>query len=305
MYNKVIVKNENFIGVFIGGVGSGKSYSTISLGQGFQKKYPKSKIWIIFNYNELLDLLIRGKENQVKRGDVIIYEEMGISADHRAWYSLGNKIIKQITQIARNRNFIFLMNLPFLSLIDKDVKPLVHFVFETVHKDVKKRVVSAKCFKSSVNYREGNTYFKYPSIWVNDEKKYYKIGKINFNHPDKTFNNCNMIDLNDYEKQKDKFNDNVYIDLQKAGEKLELKKQGKSKTKKIDTKKIVTEILKNSFPYIKHKNKYDAINVDKIRIDYELGMHNAIHIKRVLEDKLNIGYSNHYKTSGGKKNLEK
>jgi hypothetical protein len=304
IYNKIIVKNENFIGVFIGGVGSGKSYCGISLGQEYQKKYPKAKIWIIFQYNELLDLLIRGKKNQIKKGDVVIYEEMGISADHRAFWSLPNKIIKQITQIARNRNFAFLMNLPFLSLIDKDVKPLIHFVFETVHKDVKNRVVSAKCFKSSVNYRDGKTYFKYPSIFVNDEKKYYRIGRINFNHPEKVFTNSNMVDLADYEKQKDAFNDATYIQLQKEGEKLELKKTGKSRTSKIDTGKIVEEILQNPIPFITHKKNYDIINIDKIKFDCDLGLNNARHIKRVLEKKLKIGMNSNYRKEGGRLNLK-
>ena len=287
-YNKIVKKNENFISVIIGGTGSGKSYSFISFAQKFQEKRPGSHIWIIFRHEELLNLLIPSKNN-IKKGDVVIYEEMGISADHRKFWSITNDTIRYVSQIARNRNFCFLMNLPFLNLLDKDVLPLVHVLFQTFSKDAEKRMVKCRLLFNDVNYTTGKSYFKFPMLYVKEEKKWRKVKYIDFPHPIEEIKNGNINSLKEYEIIKNQFNNEIYKKLLDKSVKATSKLDKKSNA--TDIKKIGDKIINNLNKYIKEFPKYDIINISTIAIDFELGGPSSKLIKKYVENKLGIGYS--------------
>jgi len=289
IYKKVINKNENFISVMIGGTGSGKSYSLISLAQKFQLLRKSSRIFIIFTHEELLNLLLPGNDT-IKKGDVLIYEEMGISADHRKFWSITNDTIRYVSQIARNRNFLFLMNLPLLKYLDKDVQPLIHVLFQTAKKMVKERIVKCKIFFNDVNYITGKSYFKYPLLFNKETKKWNKVKYINFIHPEKILLNSNMKDLEDYEEIKNSFNNSVYTKLLEKSKKETDKLNNKGRANTTDIKKYAKLIMDKKEEYLKEYGGYTMIDNNKIAVDFNLGHGSSKVIKKYIERELGIGY---------------
>jgi len=289
IYKKVIEKNENFISVIIGGTGSGKSYSFISLAQQFQLLRKSSRIFIIFRHEELLNLLLPGNDT-IKKGDVVIYEEMGISADHRKFWSITNDTIRYVSQIARNRNFLFLMNLPFLNLLDKDVLPLVHVLFQTAKKIFEKRIVRCRVTFNDVNYITGKSYFKYPLLYNKEAKKWCKVKYIDFIHPEKILLKSNMKDLENYEEVKDSFNNSIYTKLLEKSKKETDKMNTKGNANTTDIKKYAKIILSNKDKYIKKYGTYSIIDKTKIAVEFGLGRPSSKNIKDYVEGELGIGY---------------
>ena len=285
-YNKIVKKNENFISVIIGGTGSGKSYSFISFAQKFQEKRPGSHIWIIFRHEELLNLLIPSKNN-IKKGDVVIYEEMGISADHRKFWSITNDTIRYVSQIARNRNFCFLMNLPFLNLLDKDVLPLVHVLFQTFSKDAEKRMVKCRLLFNDVNYTTGKSYFKFPMLYVKEEKKWRKVKYIDFPHPIEEIKNGNINSLKEYEIIKNQFNNEIYKKLLDKSVKATSKLEKKNTSTNVP--KLGEEVIKEIEKYTRKYRGRTLVNENLIASKYGLGRPSSKAVKRYVEDKLGIG----------------
>lgn len=298
MYNKTIKRNENFISVMIGKTGSGKSYSLISLSQKYQKyclekgRKKPIRIWLVFRYQQLLKLLIPKKEDPrkkhtIKRGDVVIYEEMGISADHRSFWSLTNKTIRYISQIARNRNFSFLMNLPVLNQLDKDVLPLVHIILETQTKIMDDRIVKCKIKMNQTNHVSGKVYKKYPYIWLPDKMTYKCVKYINFTYPKKEILYSNIKSLDEYEKVKDDFNNSVYQELMNLSNKMEAKEKN---NEPINTDKMVKKIIDNKEKFLKTVNGREIIDFAMVRNEFGVGYKLSKVIKSLAEKKLGIGY---------------
>lgn len=116
-----IRKNKNFLGFISGQTGSGKSWSCISMAETLDKDFNVDRI--VFGGLELMKLV---NSNKLKRGSVIVFDEMSIDMDNRNWNSTMNKMINYLLQTFRYRGFILLMNSPFMDFIDAKTRKLFH-----------------------------------------------------------------------------------------------------------------------------------------------------------------------------------
>jgi hypothetical protein len=234
-----------------------------------------------------------GKDT-IKKGDVVIYEEMGISADHRKFWSITNDTIRYVSQIARNRNFLFLMNLPFLNLLDKDVLPLVHVLFHTFKKIIDKRIVRCRVFFNDVNYSTGKSYWKYPLLFDKESRRWCKVKYVDFVHPEVLILNSNIKDLVTYEEVKNTFNNSIYQKLlDKSHKETDKENKGDRTT---DIKEIAKQVMDKKDDYLKKYGKYTMIDGDKISVNFKLGLNTSKAIKKYVEGLLGIGYGDRYKT---------
>jgi len=155
-----IKKNKNFIGIFTGATGSGKSYGSLSLaeqiceaqGRKFDIKY------CVFTPKEFLEVL---NSKDIQKGDVVVWEEIGIGMSSRNWQKVTNKLINFLMQSFRNLNLVVLLNCPDFSFLDIQVRKLVHTVFETQGIDMKRKELNVKPLMLQVNQRSGKIYAKY------------------------------------------------------------------------------------------------------------------------------------------------
>jgi hypothetical protein len=125
--NRMMANNKNFLAVVTGSTGSGKSYSCLRLAELWYKYYFKKKEFptenIVFTVEALVKRLNSG---ELKKGDLLIAEEIGIGANSKNFQSKTNKALQFILQSFRSLNIIVLFNVPNFSFFDKTARMLMH-----------------------------------------------------------------------------------------------------------------------------------------------------------------------------------
>lgn len=134
-----IRNNKNFLGFISGQVGSGKTYSSLRMGEDLDSEFDIGHV--VFSGLELMTLINSGK---LKRGSVIIFEEGGIEMNAKNWASITNKMLNYLLQTFRHRGFILIMNSPYMDFVDSASKKLFHAEFRTIGIDYTKNEVLLK-----------------------------------------------------------------------------------------------------------------------------------------------------------------
>lgn len=157
-----IEKNKNFLGAITGSTGSGKSYSALSLGETLDPDF--NVLNVCFTPKEFMDL-INGKTKQLKKGCVIIFDEIQVSMSHLEYQSIQAKVLNYIFQTFRYRNFILFMTSPHFSFINASLRKLFHSRIETVSIDNKTNLCKLKPMLIQVNQKTGDIYEKYLRVY--------------------------------------------------------------------------------------------------------------------------------------------
>lgn len=194
-----IKMNQNYILLIVGQVGSGKSYSGISLAEDIDPYFNIDRI--IFHPKEFVALLDIG----LPKGSVIMWEEVGVSLSSRDWYREQNKIISSLFETFRRHNLILIMTVPFVKFIDSRIRSMIHGFAEMIDPTFSGGNFGwLKYFHIIVEQRSGKIRHRYPRI-RDDEGKIQIIqgtssesGNMRFNLPSKEI-------LPIYEKKKFEF----------------------------------------------------------------------------------------------------
>ena len=153
-----ISQNKNFLGLITGPTGSGKSYSALRLGESLDTDFDIQNV--CFTPREFMSL-INGKSKKLKRGSVIVFDEIQVSMSHLEYHALQSKVLNYCFQTFRHRNFILFMTSPHLSFINASLRKLFHGRLETRSINVAKKQVIIKPLLLQCNQRTGVTYEKY------------------------------------------------------------------------------------------------------------------------------------------------
>ncbi len=155
-----IARKKNFLGCFTGTTGSGKSLSGITLCDLVDKTFiPNLEKRVVFSMLELMELL-NDKENPLKNGEAVLWEEGGTSVSSRDWQSLSNKLINFLLQTFRHRRIVLILNVPYIDFIDSNTRKLFHASFETTKIDYKLNKCFVKPRILQYNSRSKKTYEK-------------------------------------------------------------------------------------------------------------------------------------------------
>jgi hypothetical protein len=214
-----ISKNKNFIAGTYGPTGSGKSYVDLSIAEMLNPDFHKHPERICYSPLQLIKLINGGN---VKRGDVIILEELGIQAGNRDWQSMFNRVILQLIQTFRRMGFILLVNVPYEDFIDKGVRKLVHASFRTKTINYNKNICKIKPQLVQYNDRIPKFYYKYLRIKVGN--KIVRIKEWNIPLPSQKLTNI-------YEKQRNMFTMHLNKELER---KLNVAEQKENDIDKLD-----------------------------------------------------------------------
>ena len=150
-----IQKNKNFMGFVSGATGSGKSWSCLSIGEDVDSEFNISNV--VFSGIELMDLINSGN---LKKSSCICFEEVGVIMNSRDWQSITNKMLNFLIQTFRHRNFILLMNSPYISFLDSATRKLFHAEFQTLSIDFKTNECIVKPQLIQYNGRLDKFYYK-------------------------------------------------------------------------------------------------------------------------------------------------
>lgn len=116
--------NQNFVAVITGETGSGKSYSALSYCLQIDPNFDPEK-QVVFYFKDLMRL-INDDEFHKKEYKIIMWDEIQIEMSNRKWQSKLNQSIIQLLSTFRAQNIILLMTAPNKSMLDAQVKKLLH-----------------------------------------------------------------------------------------------------------------------------------------------------------------------------------
>lgn len=194
--NRMMANNKNYLNVVTGATGSGKSYSCLRLAElwydfYFQKEFPQENI--CFTVEALVKRLGSG---ELRKGDLLIAEEIGVGANSKNFQSKTNKALQFILQSFRSLNIIVLFNVPHFSFFDKTARMLMHSHFQTVKINKREEKVILKPYFLNISQQTGKIYTKW--MRVTTEKGTRKITRLALAKP-----SPDVIKV--YEEMKDRF----------------------------------------------------------------------------------------------------
>jgi len=197
---------------------SSKTYDALTLAHEIAKMFDtnfKISTNVDFDFAKFLQKT-RLPEN-LKPGTPFILEEVGAvggGAAARDWQSKVNKLFFSFMQTTRHKNQILIFTCPQFSNLDSGARKLVHIQLSTSGIDFKKRIAYVKPYLLQVNDRTEKIYFKY--LRFKKDGKPTKLKSLGIHHPP-------MDIVQEYEKIKDKFSDQLEKTILEASKPKEVK----------------------------------------------------------------------------------
>jgi len=227
-------KNKNFVILFVGATGSGKSYAALKLAELLDKNFSidmcafKARDFM----NIINNLVKRSEEGEEIKGRVILWDEFGVEHSAREFMTISNRVINYFFQTSRHLNLIVIMTVPLLSFVDSATRKLCHAVAEMGGINSKDKTSNVKIKMLQTNVISGKEYPKYLRYRRNN--KSYVSKKVKFNLPSEQLAQA-------YELKKKQFTTGLNKEIM---EKL-LNSENKDKGKKelTDNQKKVAELL--------------------------------------------------------------
>ena len=121
--------NENFMGLFIGMPGKGKTWAAVRLAEQLDPTFNINRVCV--SYEEFLNVL-EGLAKAWDAGEdvagrVVIFDEFQKTAAARKFMSTVNQAINDVLHTFRYLNLIVLFTTPHLSFIDVNSRAVMHF----------------------------------------------------------------------------------------------------------------------------------------------------------------------------------
>jgi len=130
---KRIDRNENLLASFVGGTGSGKSFSAIRLAIELDPEFSQDNI--VFSAYDCLKLVNSGK---LRAGSVVVYDESGVSTGNMDYQQKEVILFTKVLQTFRESNYILLFTVPSETLMVKTARNLTHMRFYMQGKQMSK-----------------------------------------------------------------------------------------------------------------------------------------------------------------------
>lgn len=269
--NDLIRRNKNFMGVWVGQTGSGKSLATISLAEDIDRNFSVDNICV--STKEMIERITSG---ELKKGSALVLDETGVNYSAKNWMKKENKYLGELFQTFRYLNYALLLNLPHVKFMDITERRLVHAGFEMKGIDRKNKLSYAqpKIFKSNPFSEREKFGFSYPIIRY-PNGRFYIVKTLYFKLPTK------KIRLEYLEKKKI-WNQGLQDKVKRAivyGEDVEMNQKKKDNLEvkyEIDDKvKKVCLLIKNNIDeYLRFDNRKGikkwVFNKIRIKADYEI-----------------------------------
>jgi len=268
--HRLLKKNKNWIAIIVGQTGSGKSLSAISLAAQIDSNFSIKRV--VFNSRDFMRLLRapEGSENYLEKGSCVVYDEAGVGAASRQWFSIQNKMLSFATQTFRARNVALILTVPDMNYVDSQIRGLIHTFIETIRINRAKRLCWCKWFWMQNNPKMGKIY--YHSARTREGKKIRLIG---IKKPGAAL-------VHAYEEKKRLFCETLNEDI---SEKLVPKKE-KHGSFKEQLKMILRDLPRYTMMSQKGKR---VISHSQIVLDFGVGRTQALALAKFARERLEDG----------------
>ena len=167
----------NWLAVWVGPPGSGKSWSALRLCQLIDPTFSTERV--VFDVNGILE---RSYEWDLPRGSAIMLDEAGLAIPNRRWYEHANEALGYLMESFRYLGLALLLTVPDPSFIDRVPRSLFNMSLDCVRVDRRREVVIARPYRHQSNPRLGKVYHKQPEIRI-PGKGWVKLKTIQFSRP--------------------------------------------------------------------------------------------------------------------------
>jgi len=172
--NRLIKHNKNVLGANLGPTGSGKSYRDLRMVElwydyHFKERFPTENICF-----GVLAIMRRINSGELRRGDILIFEESGAGLGSLDFQSKTSKIFNYVLQSFRSMNIGIFFNLPYLSMLNRTARILLHYSFESAGIDFVNKQNICKPFFHQINQGTGKIYKKYMKTKIGGKRRTFK-----------------------------------------------------------------------------------------------------------------------------------
>jgi len=183
LYSRLLKNNKNVLTAELGGTGSGKSYRDLRKAELWYKYYLKKPFPvenICFGVGDLMRRLTSGK---LVKGEILIFEEAGANLGSLDFQDKICKMFTYVLQSFRSMNIAIFFNLPYLSMLNKQARMLIHYSGESLRIDYEKQKNICKGRFHQTSQVAGKTYRKKPKVKLIGRRKSMKIKTFSYNMP--------------------------------------------------------------------------------------------------------------------------
>lgn len=262
---KVFIDRQNCVIRIYGKVQRGKSTIALELAWRVLKGLFDVK-FIVFHPEQFSDLYAKG----VKRGDVILYEEIGTEAgglNRRRWYEFNNLLLLDIMQTHGFEGTIMIMTLPSKKYLDSNAEPLLDIDIEAKRVD---RVNGTNIFTAYwVEYDEEKKKI-YKHCFKDQDGNNVEIFAWSRTHPDAL--------RDSYKNKEHEFKHWVQG---RVNEEVRKKKISQD-----DEDVMFEDIMKNLNSYLTNRNNITRVSSQLIEMDKRVGHRIADRLKMRVEKEI-------------------
>lgn len=173
---KRIHHNLNFLAIFEGPPGIGKSWSALSIAHSIDSSFnPREQV--AFSFKELMRIINKFNDKTTelskRKYKVIVFDEAQTDLSNREWQSKVNKLFNYLLSTFRHQQIILLFTSPYSDFIDSASMKLIHCKFEVKgwNKKTRKTQLRPKLLQYNPNMKK----FYYHSLYVIAHKKVNKL----------------------------------------------------------------------------------------------------------------------------------
>lgn len=211
--------------LIIGLSGTGKSSVSLRLTELIQEAHKELEREIEVKLTDNLINLIEDVRGS-SLGDCEVIEEVSVLFPSRRSMGSENVAVNKLFDTVRKKQLVLIANAPILGTIDSHMRSMGHIIIETLRIYKTQKVVVSKTLKMQTNPRSGKTYFH------RFQRKGREVHRVFTRMP-------NSETWKEYEKDKDRFMDELYNNLKHD---QEVKKQKRNKEiSKLSDRTTITE----------------------------------------------------------------
>jgi len=162
--NRIHKKNNCINCVVTGLPGEGKSWACLSQLSSYDPNFD-IKTQLFFSASKMFEAFNQ-PDYFAKKGKCIMYDEAGADFNNVNWRNAFNRGLRNFLQTGRHRNYILMINVPFLTDISKGVRELMN------------------CRWMAEGWKSNKTIISPRTMQYNDDKDKFYYKKILVRHPD-------------------------------------------------------------------------------------------------------------------------
>lgn len=270
LIQRTTVLNKNALLASVGDTGSGKSYGLAGILKSADPTFGLHRI--VYSLEEMMELLNSG---ELKSGQAILYDEIGVTQPSDAWYTASSKAFNFEFQTNRQDNFIVGFAAPDLTFINSKTRRLFHYILEPQSINTRTNIARFKLKRVIVNHITGESYYMFPRVL--DGNKVVTVKIIEVHKPPASF-------WKPYEERKREWRKNLRKEI--LSELRTIKVKEAVAIKGFDAKAFVPEIKENLERFEKTTGNRTHLSLHAICTHFKVGRDFANRIKEAAEYEL-------------------